>query len=90
METLVIWKAFNEENKKLIRLGRVLVFLEHLDVQILKISQNFGVGVGVDVGFTDLPVCPILYIYMKYIYIYIYTHIHIHIHIHIFIYINYG
>ena len=71
METLVIWKAFNEENKKLIRLGRVLVFLEHLDVQILKISQNFGVGVGVDVGFTDLPVCPILYIY-THIYIYIY------------------
>ena len=64
METLVIWKAFIEENKKLIRIGSVLVFLEHLEVQILKIFQNFGVGVGVDVGLMDLPVCPILYIYV--------------------------
>ena len=64
METLVIWKAFNEESKKLIRIGSVLVFLEHLEVQILKIFQNFGVGVGVDVGLMDLPVCPILYIYI--------------------------
>ena len=64
METLVIWKAFNEENKKLIRIGSVLVFLEHLEVQILKIFQNFGVGVGVDVGLMDLSVCPILYIYI--------------------------
>ena len=57
----------NEENKKLIRQGSVLVFLEHLEVQILKIFQNLGVGVGV----RDLPVSSMLYIYI-YIYIYIY------------------
>ena len=64
MQTLVIWKTFCNEKKKLVGPGSVLVFLEHLEVQILKVFQNLGVGL------MDLLVCPILYIYI-YIYIYI-------------------
>ena len=64
MWTLVIWKAFNKENKKLIGSGSALVFLEHLEVQILKNFQNLGVGVCVGVALMYLPVCPMLYIYV--------------------------
>ena len=45
MQTLVIWKTFCKENKKLVGPGSVLVFSEHLEVQILKIFQNLGVWV---------------------------------------------
>ena len=58
MKTLVIWKTFYKENKKLVGPGSVLVFLEHLEVQILKIFQNLGVAVGV--GLMDLLVCPMV------------------------------
>ena len=57
MQTLVIWKTFYKDNKKLVGPGSVLVFSEHLEVQILKIFQNLGVGL------MDLLVCPMLYIY---------------------------
>ena len=66
----MIWKTFNKENKKLIGPGSVLVFLKHLELQILKNFQSLGVGVGVGVGLMDLAVCSMLYIYI-YIYIYI-------------------
>ena len=54
MQTLVIWKTFYKESKKLVGPGSVLVFLEHLEVQIWK----YFLGVGL----MDLPLCPMLYI----------------------------